>query len=336
MRAPVYIYDPTSSDARSKVRGIGRYLQILRENAPPDWKFTSSVEDIPSHAILIQPFYTFYQPPLITRRITDRQIAVIHDVIPFKYKEHFPIGIKAWFYSLLQKRNLRHFDHIITDSEVSSADIQSFLNIPKEKISVVYPTLAHCFWEASKQHSTHGDYFIYVGDGTWNKNLSKLAISLKRTSTTCLFVGKIFEDTNPDHYTHPWQEDLQLFFKETQNNRQFIFTGFVTDEELINLYSKAIYNISLSHDEGFGFSYVEAAACGCPSLLNDKPIFHEIAGDNAEYVNGDNTDSIVAKIKSLMTDKKRRDDLSFKALERSKIYDRETFKKRLTEIIYPY
>lgn len=336
MRAPVYVYDPTKSDIQSKVRGIGRYVQILKENSPSDWIFTDSLHGIPSHAVLIQPFYTFYQKPLITKRITDRQIAVIHDVIPFKYPSHFPIGMRAWFYSLLQKRNLNLFDSFITDSEVSKADLKTFLGISEKKISVLYPTLAECFWKSSRQHTTSGDYIIYVGDGTWNKNLSHLARALKKTDVTCMFVGKIFQDTNPDHYTHPWQEDLQSFFSEAKDNKQFIFTGFVTDAELINLYSKARYNILLSHDEGFGFSFVEAAACGCPSLLNDKPIFHEIAGEAAEYVNGNDPFAIADRIRTLMQDTVKRDDLSFKALEQSKKYSSSSFKSELLKIVYPY
>lgn len=336
MRAPVYVYDPTTSDHQSKVRGIGRYLQILKENCPAEWIFTDSLKGIPTHAILIQPFYTFYQKPLITRRITDRQIAVIHDVIPFKYPSHFPIGIRAWFYSLLQKKNLGLFDTFITDSEVSKKDLQTVLGIKEEKISVLYPTLADCFWQSSRPHTASGDYVIYVGDGTWNKNLSHLARALKKTDVTCMFVGKIFQDTNPDHYTHPWQEDLRIFFSEAKDNKQFIFTGFVTDAELINLYSKARYNILMSHDEGFGFSYVEATACGCPSLLNDKPIFHEIAGQAAEYVDGNDPFAIADKIRSLMKDDPKRDDLSSKALEQSKKYSPSTFKRELLAIVYPY
>ncbi len=32
MNLPIYIFDPTAADAQSKVRGIGRYLQVLQEN----------------------------------------------------------------------------------------------------------------------------------------------------------------------------------------------------------------------------------------------------------------------------------------------------------------
>lgn len=336
MHAPVYVYDPTASDHQSKVRGIGRYLQIMKENCPAEWVFTDSLKGIPTHAILIQPFYTFYQKPLITKRITDRQIAIIHDVIPFKYPSHFPIGIRAWIYSLLQKRNLQMFDAFITDSQTSKMDITAILGIPESKISVLFPTLADCFWQSPRNNAYSGDYLIYVGDGTWNKNLSQLARALKKTNTSCMFVGKIFQDTNPDHYTHPWQEDLREFFTEAKDNKQFMFAGFVTDAELVHLYTKARYNILLSHDEGFGFSYVEAAACGCPSLLNDKPIFHEIAGHAAEYVDGNDPFAIADKIRSLMEDDLKRNELSFKALEQSKKYSPSSFKRGLLKIVYPY
>ncbi len=336
MRAPVYIYDPTATDLRSKVRGIGRYLQILRENCPPDWIFTHDVSHIPYHAILIQPFYTFYQPPLITKRITDRQIAVIHDVIPLKYADHYPIGIKAFFYSLLQKHYLGLFDEIITDSLVTQNDISSYLKVQKEKISILYPTLADVFWSSSLKRGQPSDYCLYVGDGTWNKNLPTLAKAIKMTNTTCMFVGNIFNDTNPSHYTHQWQSDLKEFFELTQNDKRFIFTGFVSDKELLNLYVQARLNILLSRDEGFGFSYVEAASVGCPSLLADNPIFHEVAGTSAEFVDYNNPHAVAEKITALMKDDVVITELSNKALEQSKKYNAESFQKQLFKIVYPY
>lgn len=335
MRAPVYIFDPTISDLQSKVRGIGRYLQILKENCPPDWIFTDNIKRIPFHAILIQPFYTFYQPPLITKRITDRQIAVIHDIIPLKYPQHYPIGIKATFYSYLQKYNLRLFDQIISDSQTSKKDIVSYLKIKPEKIAVLYPTLAQHFCNSTLPRTTPNDYCIYVGDGTWNKNLPTLARAIKKTDVICMFVGKIFADTNPDNYTHPWQEDLHNFFVEARGDKRFIFAGYVSDNELLQLYVQAKLNILLSRDEGFGFSYVEAGSCGCPSLLADRPIFHEIAGENAKFTDGDNPETVAKAITALVNDKKRLDELSVKALEQSKIYNSDSFKKRLQEVVYP-
>ncbi|MFH0773108.1 MAG: glycosyltransferase, partial [bacterium] len=320
MRAPVYVYDPTVTDLQSKVRGIGRYVQVLRENCPSDWIFTYNLKEIPRNSILIQPFYTFYQPPLITRRIAKRQIAIIHDVIPLKYPQHYPIGIKAFFYSLMERYYLRLFDQIITDSQSSKQDIHTYLNVKCEKISVLSPTLAHCFWETLAPRTHSLEYCLYVGDGTWNKNLVALARAIKKTGVICIFAGKIFADTNPAHYTHPWQKELNQFFTETKDDKRFIFKGYVSDKELLNLYVQAKLNILLSRDEGFGFSYVEAASQGCPSLLGDRPIFHEIAEGNAEFVDCDDTDRIATVITSLMNNADKLKILSVGALKQSKKY----------------
>lgn len=336
MRAPVYIYDPTDDDSLSKVRGIGRYLQIFRENCPKDWIFTGNLKNIPFHSILVQPFYTFHQPPLISHTITDRQIAVIHDIIPLKYPDHYPVGIKAFFYSFLQRHNLHLFDRIITDSQASKKDIVTYLKVKEEKISVLYPTLARCFWDCRIRRTVPSDYCLYVGDGTWNKNLVTLAKAIKKTNITCIFAGKIFTDTNPDHYTHPWQKELQQFFLETRGDKRFIFPGYVSDKELLNLYVQAKLNILLSRDEGFGFSYVEASSVGCPSLLSDIPVLHEIAGENAEFVDYNSPDTIAQTLTSLMNDTNKLQTLSHGALEQSKKYSAGSFKKRLLEVIYPY
>ena len=336
MRAPVYIFDPTITDSQSKVRGIGRYVQILKESSPSELIFTGSLNGIPHHAVLIQPFYTFYQPPIINHAITDRQIAVIHDLIPLQYPVHYPIGIRAFFYSLLQQWNLRLFDVIITDSETSKQVIVKLLKIKPEKIKVLFPTLAECFWNNKLKRETPSNYCIYVGDGTWNKNLSTLAKAIKKTDVTCVFVGKIFSDVNPDNYMHPWQRDVRNFFVETGGDKRFVFKGFVTDEELLQLYIQAKLNVLLSHDEGFGFSYVEAGSLGCPSLLSDKPIFHEIAGENAAFVNGENSILVAEALLALMSDENKLANLSAGALLQSKKYSSDNFKKRLIEVVYPY
>ena len=70
MNQKVFVYDPTASDKQSAVRGIGRYLQILKENFP-DWVYTSDLSSIiyDLESIFINPFFNFLQPPLTLKRI---------------------------------------------------------------------------------------------------------------------------------------------------------------------------------------------------------------------------------------------------------------------------
>src|SRR3989338_6357991 len=172
----VFVYDPTASDKLSSVRGIGRYLQILKENFSDDFEFVSQIENWKlkiENSVFINPFFNFLQPPLTFRRIASKQIAVIHDLIPLKYPAHFPAGIKGSIYILLNKLVLKNYDLIITDSEASKHDIMEKLQVKSYKIKVIYPCLTKGFlnYETTPYSLLPTPYCIYVGDATWNKNL---------------------------------------------------------------------------------------------------------------------------------------------------------------------
>src|SRR3990167_4265851 len=109
MQPMVYILDPTLNDPLSKVRGVGRYLQILKENLPQNTIFTDNIRQVSADSVFINPFYNFLQKPLTLMRFAKKQIAVIHDLIPLKYPEHFPVGIKGKINIFLNKFPLPHF-----------------------------------------------------------------------------------------------------------------------------------------------------------------------------------------------------------------------------------
>ena len=66
--------------------------------------------------------------------------------------------------------------------------------------------------------------------------------------------------------------------------RSVRFLGWVDDAELPVLYRGARVHLLSSEEETFGRSVLEAMACGCPNLIQDLPVFHEVAGDSAAYV----------------------------------------------------
>src|SRR3989344_5259086 len=99
----VIIFDPTVRDEQSKVRGIGRYLQTLKETfvnitkedaqpintgggyqITPDhpvtlyFKFVADTKLIQKDSIFIQPFFNPIQKPLFWGKKARKQIAVIH------------------------------------------------------------------------------------------------------------------------------------------------------------------------------------------------------------------------------------------------------------------
>jgi glycosyltransferase involved in cell wall biosynthesis len=320
MSASLYIFDPTVTDEASRVRGIGRYMQILHEYAPENTTFVSSIDEVPYESTFVYPFFNFLSKPLSFRRIARYQIAVIHDLIPFKYPKQFPIGFKGFLSTIANRIDLRNYDKIITDSEASKQDIIAMLESSPEIINIVYPPMLSDFQKrvqgeiagVAKESLPKGPYCIYVGDVTWNKNLVNLAKAIKIADIRCVFVGKHFIKSkmnialvNKQKAPNPWLDELYGFYEEVQNDDRFLFHGFVTDDYLVSLYKSAVCNILTSRDEGFGLSFLEAATCGVPSVLGDIPVFHEIAGNSAMFANPENPIEIADKIRRMYDEKER-------------------------------
>ena len=123
----ITVYDPTASDVQSKVRGIGRYLQTLRELLPPDALFVPRVEEVPYDSVFLNPFFNLLQPPLTNKRVAVKQAAVIHDVIPLQFPAQFPIGLRGKLNVWRNKKILNTYDLVITDSETSKEHIAQLL-----------------------------------------------------------------------------------------------------------------------------------------------------------------------------------------------------------------
>ncbi len=344
MSQKVFVYDPTASDKLSSVRGVGRYLQILKENFP-EWIFSNDITEKPD--VLINPFFNFLKTPVTFKKLAKKQIAVIHDLIPFKYPPHFATGIKGFSYMLLNKLVLRNYDLIITDSEASKSDIIKMLGIEEKMIKVIYPCLPRVFMDSGVANAPQNDvilankrservqnlpkkFCLYVGDATWNKNLINLARAIQVANVPIIFVGKVFKNTS---ISHPWHKELNDFKQLVKDDKRFVFPGFVADNELIKFYKQALLNILPSRDEGFGFSFVESAQLGCPSLLSDIPVLREISGGNAIFFDQNNPEEIAKKIKMIYSNKDLRNKIGNDAKKRSKFFNPEKFKRELLLVI---
>lgn len=348
MDSKVYVFDPTSTDQLSKVRGIGRYLQILRENFQDKFTFTDRfmcIQD-PLKSIFINPFFNFLAPPLIMQRIAKKQVAIIHDFIPLKYPTHFPIGLKGKINVFLNKIALKHYDVIITDSIASKKDIVQILGLPENKINVIYPCLPkHFIHHVAKYTSLlpKKPFVLYVGDATWNKNIITLAKAIKLLNITCICVGKVF-NIHKDHtkteisnnesqnLSHPWQQELKGFLSETKDDKRFIFKGYIPDNELINLYQHALCNVLPSRDEGFGFSYLEASTMGCPSILADIPVLREISHNSGIFFDPNNPKKLAEIINDLLKNPVRSNSIAEHAKKRSSFFSSDQFQKSFLSI----
>ena len=344
MNTPLYIYDPTASDKLGNVRGAGRYLQVLKL-AFPDATFVSDITKVPYECTFVNPFFEFLKAPLITKRIARKQIAVIHDLIPLKYPHKFPAGIRGTFRIINNKMTLRMYDGIITDSEASKHAITQILNIAEQNIHTAYPPIHDHFFnppalplreDILKLYAIPDKpYLIYVGDATWNKNLIAMAEGIKEANVSCVVVGNVFTDSSHlrAHRTHPEHGEYTGFMDITQHDKRFIRTGFVNDITLLALYTYATANILVSRDEGFGYSFGEAAALHTPSVLSDIPVCREISEGNALFADPQDYHSIAKAIISITSDHFIRNEISNAAYQSAQRFHVSRFKQTLSELL---
>lgn len=368
----VYIFDPTKKDVLAKYRGGGRFLKLLKENLKDEAKFITNFKKVKKESILIIPSFNPYQPPTLRKKIAQKQILVIYDVIPLKYQKYFPAGLRGKLNLFLNQLTLGLYDKIITISNQSKKDIVQYLKVAEEKIEVVYPTVSEIFAKSkvktrkskvqlkSKKfpESLPNSYCLYVGDVNWNKNLVNLARAIKTINVSCVFIGRPFSevitkrgvtrlegakrpkdpignkrisrfacnDRKAEILSHPWLTEFRKFLEEIEDDKRFVFLGYLEDKDLLKLYQQARLNVLVSRDEGFGLSFIEAASQGCPSVLSDIEVFKETAADAAFFADMENPYAIANKIGEIYFNDQLRSNLGKKAKKRASFFSANKFR----------
>lgn len=332
---PTYVWDPTATDPQSQVRGIGRYMQMLHECFDGHFHFTSELGRVPFDSVLIHPFFNLLQPPGLPLRRAKIQIAVIHDIIPYKYPTHFPSGTKGRARTIVNKLDLKNYQAIITPSAHVKQDLVRMLRVPSSRIHPIYSGITHSTAASTVskhiQEMTQSPYALYVGDVTWNKNIATIASAVDDLPINMIWVGKTF--TTTPNKEDPWQAEFAHWKARTYRNKRSITPGYVSDEELAYLYSHAVCNVLASHDEGFGYSFAEAALHSCPSVLSDIPVFHETAQTCALFANPNDPEAIGRCIQQYVRDEKMRKQMGRMAQARALTFTNEQYKAQVLHLI---
>ncbi len=248
------------------------------------------------------PYFTV--PVLYPGRI----VVTIHDLIILHYATGKASTLPKcfyWFkyiaYRMLLWISLHKAQHIIAVSETTKKDIMDNFCIPDNKISVTYEgvddrikqqdnkTGIHADTKISMNNQTfvHSDthsiiphkYFLYVGNAYPHKNLEFLidafnqSFSGLKEKPSLVFVGK-------DDFFY---KRLRGYAEKTPYGKHIIFYGYADDATLQRLYTQAIALVIPSLSEGFGLPPLEALSLGCPVIVSDIPIFHEILGISPSY-----------------------------------------------------
>lgn len=325
-----------------KFRGTGTYGQELFKALKKIEDIAISQEDYGSDLSGFDAVhYPYFDPFFLTLPVvkTKPTVVTVHDLIPCKFPDFFPKGLKGTVKWWTQKLSLRGAKAVITDSIASQKDIVEFAGIGKGKISVIYLGVRSEFkilksddalQKIKKKYKLPEKFLLHVGDVNYNKNIPGVIkvfskLSSKYNDLFLVLVGNGFVEESSQ-----LQEikDLILQLGLTDKVKRM---GYIDLFDLVGVYNLAQAYLQLSYAEGFGLPVLEAMACGCPTVVANLTSLPELAGNASILVNPYDEEEVVSGVVEALGNKVKREDLIKRGLRRAESFTwekcaRETLK----------
>jgi glycosyltransferase involved in cell wall biosynthesis len=116
------------------------------------------------------------------------------------------------------------------------------------------------------------EYILYVGNIKKHKGLSLLFEAFKQAESLGFTKRLVVVGEYNDFRT----KDNTILKNLDKESKNVLFTGKIPDNQLYDLMAHASLLVQPSLYEGFGLPPLEALYLGCPVLISDIPVFHEI------------------------------------------------------------
>ena len=255
----------------------GQIVQKLWQTADwPEFQQLSGPADL-------YHFPNFLIPPINAKA---RTVVSIHDMSFMRFPEFAEDRNREFLTSRLSD-TIERADGIITISEFSASEIVEFTGAPRDKIHVTHLGITGGFSTPSekaqkamrKELGIDGPYVLTVSTLEPRKNVD--------------FLVDVFEQMKDfdGHFViagmRGWKYESTLQRIEESPLRDRIhYVEYVSDEHLPALYGSASLFLFGSHYEGFGFTPLEAMACGLPVLSSDGGSLAEVLRDGAVVMSG--------------------------------------------------
>lgn len=279
----------------------------------------------------------YYVPPLQLAPKTIPCTLLFHDLIPLILRHAY---LDTWdpqharlYLHRLEMLTASHAT-VLTNSECTKRDLVRLGSIPER---CVFPIMAGSAipdsfkqdlsrWEKVKSGLLLSEPFlIYVGGAEEHKGLIPALQSWLNARSVNPQLKIVIVGSAGD----PWKVAIQKHLAD-QGVTGAIFAGYMPDDELWELYSRALALIFPSKYEGFGFPVLEAMKLGTPVIGSNAASIPEVIGPEGLTFAPDDIDGFSRGIINLLQDEKLRARLSEYGKEQaSKLTWSETAKKTL-------
>jgi len=217
------------------------------------------------------------------------------------------------FMRTMIKLALKHAKICIAVSKATEAEIRQNYEIGRT-LTVGNGVNVDAFREIESRRKTYDA--AYLGRVSKEKGMYTLIESWSRVtkqapSATLVLIGGISDDFKNECYS------LVKKFKLSKN---VVFTGFVSDKEVVTMLHSSKIFVFPSQEEGFGLAILEAMAAGLPCILSDLPALRENFNDSAIFVKPNDVEGFAQAELALLHDHDRFKLLQKKGKELAKEY----------------
>jgi len=253
-----------------------------------------------------------YTSPLFTHcpkvvNIFDTQFASVPYTLSFSTR---------LIYRILMPLIARRNNLVITISYFSKKEIMNHLGVSGKKIEVIYG--APDFTVKVLMRKDQKDIFIMTSSATHpHKNVDKLIKAFdilvrdSKFSNLSLFITG---------FPAKGHSEVLSLIDALKLKKQVKFLGWIKRGELVSLMRRSLLFVFPSVYEGFGLPPLEAMACGTPVLVSDKASLPEVVGNAAVIINPQDPTDIARKMKNVLTDESKYEELVKKGRARSAMF----------------
>lgn len=247
-----------------------------------------------------------------------KKVTTFHDLSLVKTynsdKNWLVYHFKQFIGRFVFKKVARDSDHIIAVSKFTKKDLLRFVDIPSEKVSVVYESTDIAGGGSKKHPIKFKQYLVYVGQQSDYKNIKRLGDAHQKLLEAYPDLGLVLVGSK----NAAALISEEYFIKK--NYKNIVFTDFVPDEQLNWLYQHATAYVFPSLMEGFGLPGLEAMGHGTPVVSSNATCLPEVYGDAAWYFDPTSTDDMVRAIREVLGNEKLQKTLAAKGYKQIKKY----------------
>ena len=266
-------------------------------------------------------------------------VVTVHDVSFLDHPEYFPRK-RAWQLQLTVSRTVKRAARVLTVSEFSRCSIlKAYPELDPDKV-VVIPNAASGFRTISRElakdkvqqrFAISAPFLLSVGDLQPRKN----HIGLIRAFARLIQQYPQFPHSLVLAGQETWfSKSVREAARASGVADRILFCGFVSDDDLLNLYNACELSVFPSFYEGFGLPVLEAMACGRAVACSGASALPEVANGAAILFDPYSVDEIARAMADLLLDSELKAHMERLGSHRAAHFSWQKTAKKTLDVFY--